>query len=85
MYQTEIRKLAEGLTSRGISFELRPLWGGWQIDTGDWDAICHDYSYGHENDLLEIMGVIVSEDAGDSVEGYLTAAEVLERIDSLAR
>lgn len=85
MYQTEIRKLAEGLTARNIPFDLHPLWGGWQITAEGWDAICHTYSYGSDKDLLEIMGVIVSEDAGDSVEGYLTAADVLERIDNLAR
>lgn len=85
MYQTEIRKLAEGLTARNIPFDLHPLWDGWQIMTEDWDAICHTYSYGSDRDLLEIMGSIVSEDAGDSVEGYLTAADVLERIDNLAR
>lgn len=45
-----------------------------------WDAVCHEWSYGYEEGLLEIMGDIVREDSGDSVEGYLTAEDVVERI-----
>lgn len=49
-----------------------------------WDAICHRGSYGAENGLLEIMGDIVDENAvGDRVEGWLTAAEVIERIEAM--
>ena len=49
-----------------------------------WDAICHRGSYGAENGLLEIMGDIVDEEAvGDRVEGWLTAAEVIERIEAM--
>ncbi len=41
-----------------------------------WDAICHRGSYGAEEGLLEIMGVIVRKNAArDTVEGYLEAAE----------
>jgi hypothetical protein len=48
-----------------------------------WDAICHWGSYGYEKGLLEIMGVIVDEEkAGDTVEGYLTADEVIDRINA---
>jgi hypothetical protein len=43
------------------------------------DAICHKYSYGYEEGLLEMMGLIPDE-VGDSVEGYLTAKEVFNRI-----
>lgn len=46
-----------------------------------WDAICHDGSYGAEEGLLEIYGEIVSPMAGDSVEGWLTAEDVIKRID----
>ena len=42
------------------------------------DAICHSFSYGHEQGLLEIMGL--TEDEDDDVEGYLTAKEVFKRI-----
>ena len=47
----------------------------------EWDAICHRGSYGAEEGLLEIYGVIVPESAGDSVEGFLTAQDVIERIE----
>lgn len=43
------------------------------------DAVCHQYSYGGEMGLLEIMG-LVSDDACDDVEGWLTAEEVANRI-----
>lgn len=46
----------------------------------EWDVICHRGSYGAEEGLLEIMGTIVRDDAGDSVEGWLTAGDVIERI-----
>ena len=44
-----------------------------------WDAICHSGSYGHNEGLLEIMGNIVR--VNDSVEGWLTADDVIERIE----
>ena len=47
----------------------------------EWDAICNRGSYGAEDGLLEIMGSIVSPMAGDSVEGYLTAEDVIARIE----
>lgn len=46
-----------------------------------WDAICQNGSYGAEDGLLEIYGEIVSPMAGDSVEGWLTAKDVIERIE----
>ena len=54
-------------------------------DDGDdyqWDAICHRGSYGYEQGLLEIYGSIVDEDKdGDSVVGWLTADDVIKRIE----
>lgn len=50
-------------------------------DECEWDAICHWGSYGADKGLLEIMGSIVRSDAGDTVEGYLTADDVIERIE----
>lgn len=38
-------------------------------------------SFGFKQGLVEIMGIIVSEDAGDSVEGHLTADDVIKRIE----
>lgn len=47
-----------------------------------WDAICHRGSYGFEKGLLEIMGTIVSHDVGDSVEGWLTAQDIIDRLEA---
>ena len=44
------------------------------------DVICHQYSYGGRDGLLEIMGLVNEEDIGDEVEGYLDAIEVFCRI-----
>lgn len=47
-----------------------------------WDAICHPGSYGYEEGLLEIYGDIVWHDIdGDSVRGWLTANNVIARIE----
>ena len=51
-----------------------------------WDAICHYGSYGHSNGLLEISGSLVDETkTGDSVEGYLFASEIIERLEKEAK
>lgn len=50
--------------------------------TREWDAICQRGSYGAEEGLLEIYGKIVRP-CGDSVEGYLTAQDVIERIEEV--
>lgn len=76
---TEIAKLAAGLIAKGIPFTASELHGGWKIDAGSWDAVCHDWSYGGKEGLLEIMGVIVENDA-DEVEGWLTADDILARL-----
>ena len=47
-----------------------------------WDAICHRGSYGHEEGLLEVMGTIVGL-PGEMVEGWLSAADVIERIEGV--
>ena len=47
-----------------------------------WDAVCQPGSYGYEEGLLEIMGDIVWYDIdGDSVRGWLTANDVISRIE----
>ena len=48
----------------------------------DWDAICQFGSYGVEMGLLEIMGERVVRKGRDSVEGYLTADEIIERLEA---
>ena len=89
-YMTELSKLATGLIIKGIPFKFKKLHDGYQIvvvnlkndNKWEWDAICHSTSYGHEVGLLEIMGTIVdlNKTGGDSVEGWLTAEEILKRL-----
>ena len=67
-----------------LSCQRKDLFDGEQIvvnkdDELYFDAILHRYSYGHEDNLLEIMGDIV-EDSDDTVEGFLTADEIILRI-----
>ena len=80
--QDEMMKLAFGLRDRGIEFSTKSFFDGIQIVVGDfdWDAICHSGSYGHENGLIEVMGLPQCE---DDVIGYLTAEDVLNMIDGL--
>lgn len=45
-----------------------------------WDAICHHGSFGYNEGLLEVMGEpVVKPSDGDTVCGYLTAEDVIER------
>ena len=45
----------------------------------EWDCICFPGSFGYKDGLLEIMGNIVENE--DDVEGYLTADDVIQRIE----
>ena len=82
MYKKELDKLANGLIERDIVFTFTAFMNGGKIDWGTCDAICHDGSYGNCCGLLEIMGDLVDRTiTGDAVEGFLTAEEILNRID----
>lgn len=50
----------------------------------DWDVICNYGSYGFEDGLLELMGTLVTEEEYeyDSVVGYLTAEDIIERLET---
>lgn len=51
-----------------------------------WDAICQWGSYGFEQGLLEIYGSIVHPKMdGDTVVGYLTAQDIIERLEANKR
>ena len=90
---TQMATLAEKLTQAGIPFETVYMDKNIFSRAGEsvpqiyypnredpvCDVICHKYSYGGDHGLLEIMG-LVSEDCDDSVEGYLTAEEIFQRI-----
>lgn len=54
---------------------------GYSAQIREWDVICQRGSYGAEDGLLEIYGSIVAPNAGDSVEGWLTADDVIARIE----
>lgn len=84
----EILKLDAMLTEKGIPHTLQKRMDGWQViypEDGEervMDAIEHFGSYGNEEDLLEIMGLLTpEEEKDDSVLGYLTAEEVCKRIE----
>lgn len=84
----EILKLDAMLTERQIPHTCNKFMDGWQViypeDGGNrvMDAIEHCGSYGNEQDKLEIMGLLTPEEKkNDSVLGYLSAEEVLSRIE----
>lgn len=78
-----INKLAELLDEAGVPYTRNPIWGGEQIRIGALcDAVCHNFSYGNEDDLLEIMGALTKEEMElDSVLGWLTPEEVAKRFE----
>ena len=91
-YMSELDKLEQYLKEEGIGYsrtdENTDLWGRHQIivfgqdSNVAWDAICHRGSYGFEQGLLEIYGNIVDQEKdGDSVVGWLTAEDVIKRIE----
>ena len=85
MKMTEMSKLFLLLAEADIPFETREIYNTVQIcypsiEDTVCDAICHEYSYGFNEGLLEIMGLVDEEEVGDTVEGYLTADEVFARI-----
>lgn len=85
----EILRLDAMLTEKHIPHSLVKILDGWQViypEDGPkriMDAIEHFGSYGQEDDLLEIMGLLTpDEKKADSVLGYLTAKEVFQRIEN---
>ena len=80
-----IEKLAKLLDKADVPYERRPMWGGEQIRIGNLcDAVCHDFSYGNEDDLLEIMSAVTEEKeltAKDYYEGLIERWR--ERIDEI--
>lgn len=83
VYRIEADKLVKGLIENGIEFDYLKCWDGVQIVCDEWDAICHSGSYGHEQGLLEVMGTVARAD-DDDVEGWLTADEILQRLNLTA-
>ena len=85
---TEMQRLITLLAKNDIPFELtvHPFTSTIQVwyptrANSVCDVICHEYSYGGKDGYLEIMGLVDEKvTGGDSVEGYLMADEVYERI-----
>ena len=84
-----IKKLSDMLTAANIPYELTTDAEG-NSDNQLWypnyenrvmDAICNKYSYGGDEGLIEIMGLLTEEEAEhDDVVGYLTPEDVFKRI-----
>jgi hypothetical protein len=79
-----IDKLEQLLKEAGVPCEVKDCYGGRQVvvqvRNDVVDAICSEYSYGHDEGLLEIMGGLTEEEERwDSVKGYLTPEEVAKR------
>lgn len=82
----EIFKLKELLEKGNIPFEFKNIYDGYQIIIRNKnnfkiaDAIEHNFSYGNEEDLLEIMGGLTEEEEElNSVLGWLSSEEVFKR------
>ena len=91
---SEMNKLEEYLKVKGIPYERYDDEYADQYHqicvpdagTKKWDAICHRGSYGWEQGLLEIAGSLVNKHLDlDTVVGYLTAEDVIKRIESKPR
>jgi hypothetical protein len=92
----EIFRLKEMLEKAEIPFEFGEYMGGYHlcypkkndpdcVEKETFDRVCsvieHDGSYGREQDLLEIMGLLTDKELqNDDVVGYLSAENVFERI-----
>ena len=82
----EILRLKNMLEKAEIPFEFSEIFGGCHITyPSNKFRVCsvieHDYSYGNEQDLLEIKGLLTkNEKKCDSVIGYRSAEEVFNRI-----
>lgn len=82
---TEILRLKTMLEEAKIPFIFHNFHDGYQIvitrgHTKLCDAIEHRYSYGSQENLLEIMGALKEEEgSSQDVCGYLTAEEVFKR------
>lgn len=79
---TQVDELITMLEKTNIPFEVTSQCGRPQVwypnqEHPVCDAVCHWGSYGHQTGLIEIMGLTHND---DTVEGYLTAEEVFNRI-----
>lgn len=86
MTYKEILRLSEMLTHAHIPHVLERLYDGWKLIYVDADGACdaveHFFSYGHEADRLEIIGLLTDDEERifGGVMGWLTAEDVFQRI-----
>lgn len=87
-YISEMNKLAHMLAVTCIPYEVvkQTMYGTFKIcypaEVGCiCDVVCNPASYGHQDGLLEIMGLLTPDERKmDSVIGWLDADEVFARI-----
>lgn len=100
MISTEMNKLIAYLYKNYEADEnkvvlVKSIFDGWQVIVTDkrgywlWDGVCHQFSYGHERGLIEVMeqtenNYILTEEERecDDVLGYLTAEDIIKRLES---
>lgn len=83
----EILELKSMLEGADIPFKFSDLFDGYHLEyptSGD-GRVCsvieHGFSYGNEDDKLEIMGLLTEDESTfDSVAGGLSAENVFSRI-----
>ena len=86
-YKREPIRLASMCLAHNIPFEIAEYWDGFIIGYPSLkqeervsDAICHNGSYGRQDGLLEMTGLLTEEELEeDGVLGWLTAEQVFER------
>lgn len=82
----EILRLKKMLESNNIPFELTEWFNGYAISYPSkqmtvCSAVEHNGSYGRNEDLIEIMGLLTEKELErDTVVGWLTAEDVFTRI-----
>lgn len=76
-----INRLAAALDEAGVPYTRDLILDGEQIRIeGLCDAVCHKWSNGHEDDLLEIQGALTEEEyQWDYVKGWMTSEEAAKR------
>lgn len=89
-YFIELNKLFGYLNEHGYHADMRALFDGYQVRTYDeagnllWDAVCHEFSYGSSDGLLEVMGLDMGDlnDPEDEVVGWLAADAIIKALEA---
>lgn len=82
MQYSEILVLKKRLEDEKIDFRFGRIHDGFQIYVKGNSIVQHYFSYGNDDNLLEVMGSC-SFSQDDAVEGWLSAEELFSRIMSL--